>query len=102
MTRILVIIDAAHLASARALLEQPPFNHTPEQAAQTFVQADQGGAYFWLSAQVNDAAHAACIQLAAALPWVTVHEYDMDANPDFPRQWLAANGLQPFTPPVLP
>jgi hypothetical protein len=98
MTRILVIIDAEHLPSARALLEMEPFLQTPEQAAASFVRADQGGTRYWLSAQVSDTALAACQQLAAALPWAECHEYDLDTQPGFPAEWLTQNHLQPYTP----
>lgn len=100
MTRILVIIAADHLSSARALLEQPPFSQTPEQAAQTFVRADQDGTRYWLSAQVSEGTHAACQQLCTALPWAECLEYDLDTQPDFPHQWLAQHNLQPYAPTI--
>jgi hypothetical protein len=98
MTRILVIIEAEHLPSARALLEMEPFLQTPEQAATSFVQADQGDTRYWLSAQVSNEAMAACQQLASALPWAEWHEYDLDTQPDFPILKLAEMGLRPFEP----
>jgi len=98
MTRILVIIHAEHVPSARALLEMEPFNHTPEQAANSFVRADQGNTRYWLSGQVSDVALAACQQLASALPWAECHQYDLDTQPDFPILKLAEMGLRPFEP----
>lgn len=98
MMRILVIIATAHLDEARALLEQPPFSLSAEEAADTFVRADQGGTRYWLSGQVSDVALAACQQLASALPWAECHEYDLDAQPDFPMLKLAELGLRPFEP----
>ena len=100
MTRILVIIAADHLPSARALLEMEPFLQTAEQAATSFVRADQGGTRWWLSAQVSDEALAACQQLADALPWAECHEYDLDTQTGFPAAWLAQNGLEPYTPSI--
>ena len=98
MMRILVIIETAHLDEARALLEQPPFSLSAEEAADTFVRADQGNTRYWLSGQVSDVALAACQQLAAALPWAECHQYDLDAQPDFPILKLAEMGLRPFEP----
>lgn len=98
MMRILVIIETAHLDEARALLEKPPFSLSAEEAADTFVRADQGNTRYWLSGQVSDVALAACQQLAAALPWAECHVYDLDTQASFPAEWLTQNGLQPYMP----
>ena len=102
MKRILVIIHVEYLSFARSLLVQEPFNQTPEQAASSFIRADQGGTRYWLSAQVSDAAFAACKQLTEQLPWALCYVYNLDTQPGFPQQWLEQNGLQPFTPEMTP
>ena len=100
MTRVLVIIDAAHLPSARALLQSPPFSHTPEQAEQSFVRADAGDTKYWLSGNMTDATRDACLQLCAALAWADCYTYDLETEPDFPEQRLVAMGLQPYAPSI--
>lgn len=98
MMRILVIIETAHLDEARALLEKPPFSLSAEEAADTFVRADQGGTRYWLSGQVSDVALSACQQLASTLPWAECHQYDLDTQASFPAEWLTQNGLQLYMP----
>ena len=98
MTRILVIIEKTHLAEARALLQKASFGLAADEAATTFVRADAADTRYWLSAAVSDEARAACQQLATALPWAECHEYDLETQAGFPAEWLAQNGLQPYTP----
>lgn len=102
MTRGLVIILAEHVASARALLELPPFAQTPEQAAETFVPAGSPtgtapATHYWLSSQMSAQAWAGCQQLCTSLPWAECHAYD---DPGFPAAKLAELGLQPLTHPL--
>lgn len=107
MTRGLVIILAEHVASARALLELPPFAQTPEQAAETFVPAGSPtgtapATHYWLSSQMSDQAWAGCQQLCTSLPWAECHAYDGVNDPGFPASKLAELGLQPLAPVPLP
>lgn len=107
MTRGLLIITADHLPSARALAEAAPFSLPPEQAAQLFVPAGSAtgeapASHYWASGLFTDEQWAALQQLQSALPWAQTHPYDLATQPGFPRQWLAQNGLQPFTPEMTP
>ncbi len=108
-TRALVITLAEHLASARALLEMPPFSQTPEQAMETLVPAGSptGAApatHYWLSSEMSPDAWAGCQQLCASpsIPWAECHSYDAATNPGFPAAKLAELGLQPLIPMPLP
>lgn len=103
MSRVLVIIAAEHVASARALLEVAPFNQTPEQAAGTFVAAGSAtgevpATHWWLSAEVSETSLAACRGLCEQLPWAECHEYDLRTEPGRPLGVLADLGLQPMRP----
>jgi len=101
MTRIVIIILADHVASARALATASPFLLTEEQAAALFVEAGSptGNApatHYW-AAGLFDAAQWSAIQgLAMLLPWADCHEYDGDTQPAFPFTQLATLGLQPM------
>lgn len=106
-TRALVIILAEHLASARALLELPPFSQTPEQALETFVPAGSPtgatpATHYWLSSEMSPAAWAGCQQLCQSLPWAECTAYDAATDPGFPAAKLAEMGLQPLIPTPLP
>lgn len=103
MNRVLVIIVAEHVASARALLELEPFNLTPEEAASTFVSAGSPtgtspATHWWLCAQVSDSVRSACSALCRQLSWAFYHEYDMLEEPGAPMAVLASLGLQPMKP----
>lgn len=101
MTRAVVIIQAEHLASARALATASPFSLTEEEAAQLFVPAgsptgDAPVTHYWI-AGLFDLTYWNAIQgLAMLLPWADCHAYDMDADPAFPFTQLASLGLQPM------
>jgi len=105
MNRAIVIVEAAYLAAARSLLQQEPFNQTPEEAAETFVPmgSPTGNApatYYWLSAELSDAALAACQQLCTALSWATCHSYNAEANPQTPSDIRTNMSLQPIKPQI--
>ena len=104
MTRALLIILAEHVASARALATASPFNLTTEEAAQLFVPAGSAtgqapASHYWASGQFNEASWAAIQGLAMLLHWAECHVYDLNANPDFPQQQLAALNLLPLEVP---
>ncbi len=106
-TRALVIIEADHLADARGMLLQPPFNHSAEQAATTFVPAgsptgDAPATHWWLSSEMSAEAWAACQQVCASLPWAQCSDYDSTQAPAYPKQKLSELGLQPIHSVILP
>lgn len=100
-TRALVIIEAAHLADARNLLLQPPFSHTAEEAADTFVPAGSASgagpaSHWWLSAALRDESWTDCEQMCGALGWAQCFAYDLAAAPGFPEAKLNEMGLKPL------
>lgn len=102
MNRILVIIEAGHVESARALLQVPPFEQTAEQAETTFVPAgsptgQRPATHFWCSSDMTPESWAACQHLCAQIAWAQCFEYDLAIEPDFPAKQLALLGLNPLT-----
>jgi hypothetical protein len=103
MNRALLIITAAHVASARAMAEAPPFGLSAADAAALFVPAGSAdgtspASHYWASGIFTTEQLAALQQLASALPWAECHQYDLDTQASFPAEWLTQNGLQPLTP----
>lgn len=103
VNRILVIIEAGHVESARALLQVPPFEQTAEQAETTFVPAgsptgQRPATHFWCSSDMTPESWAACQQLCSGLPWAECFEYDAATAPGLPAQKLAELGLQSIHP----
>lgn len=101
MTRGLVIITADHLASARALATAAPFSLDEEAAAKMFQPAGsptgaEPATHCWAAGLFTAPQWAALVQLAAALDWAELHEYDIDTQPGFPAVKLAGLGLQPM------
>jgi hypothetical protein len=106
MTRSLLIITADHLPSARALAEAAPFSLASEDAAQLFVPAGSAdgsapATHYWASGVFTPAQLDALQQLATALPWAELHEYDLDTEPQKPWEVLTDMGLQSLKP-VMP
>lgn len=103
MIRALVIIEAAHLATARGVLTQPPFDQSPEQAAESFVPmgSPDGSApatHYWLSAMFRPEAWTAAQAACSQLPWASCFDYTALAFPALKR---AEMGLQPLLPQPL-
>lgn len=100
MTRGLIIVKAANVEQARTLAQQPPFEVLPETAAAFLVPANAVYAedgmtlatpatLYWASGAFEDAFWAAVVQAAEVYDWGGAWEYDLDADPDFPRTKLA-------------
>jgi len=92
MIRALVIIEAEHLATARGMLTQSPFDQTAEQAAESFVPmgsptGHEPATHYWLSAQFRPEAW------TAAQAWASCFDY---TAPAFPALKRAEMGLQPL------
>lgn len=99
MTRALLIIQAEHVASARALAMATPFNLTEEEAANLFVPAgsptgDAPATHYWVAGLFTPIYWNAIQGLAMLLPWANCHTYDLGTQPDFPDIQLASLGLQ--------
>jgi hypothetical protein len=107
MNRALLIITAAHVASARAMAEVPPFSLSAADAAALFVPAGSAdgtapATHYWASGIFTTEQLAALHQLADSLPWAECHEYDSDTEPQKPWPILTAMGLTPMLPPDFP
>ena len=94
----LVIIEAAHLATARGMLQMSPFDQSPEAAAQSFVPmgsptGHEPATHYWLSAMFRPEAWTAAQTACDALPWASCFEY---SEPSFPALKRAGMGLQPL------
>jgi hypothetical protein len=103
MVRSLLRITPAHVASARALGEVPPFSLPADEADNLFVPAghlpgSQTIELYWAAGVFTAEQAAALQQLAASLPWAQYDEYDLQTQPGFPQAKLAEMGLEPFTP----
>lgn len=103
MIRAIVIIEAAHLATARGMLTQSPFDQSPEAAAQSFVPmgsptGHEPATHYWLSAMFRPEAWTAAQTACDALPWASCFEY---SEPSFPALKRAGMGLQPLIPQPL-
>lgn len=101
MIRALLIFTAEHVASARAIAEQSPFNLSADNAAQLFVPCgsptgDAPATHYWAAGLFSEAQAAALQQLSDSLPWAEYFEYDLKTQPGFPRKKLAEMGLQPL------
>ena len=99
MTRALLIIQADHVPSARALATATPFSLTEEEAANLFVPAgsptgDAPATHYWVAGLFTPIYWNAIQGLAMLLPWADCHAYDLDTQPDFPDTQLAALGLK--------
>jgi len=101
MTRGLLIIASAHIATARQLATQPPFSLDPVAADELFVPAGSAtgeppASHFWASGQFTEEQMEALHSLATSLPWAECHTYNLDTDPGFPFALLTAKGLQPL------
>lgn len=99
MTRALLIIQADHVASARALATAAPFSLTEQEAENLFVPAGSPtglapATHFWSSGSFTTEFWQAIQQLSQLLPWAECHAYDLDAQPHFPDEQLDSLGLQ--------
>lgn len=107
MIRALLRISPAHVASARAMAEVPPFSLAPDDAAKLFVPAgclpgSQEVALYWAAGLFTEEQATALQQLATSLPWAEYDEYSLKTQPSFPAEKLAEMGLVPFTPQYPP
>lgn len=104
MTRALLIIQADHVDSARALATASPFSLTAEEAELLFVPtASPTGAlpatHWCLSGDFSETHWNAIQGLAMLLPWADCHAYDLLTQPNFMRERLAALNLLPVEVP---
>jgi len=99
MTRLLLIIKAEYLSSARAMAEDAPFSLTAEEAARMFVPAGSAdgippATHYWASGVFTQEQEFALAHLSSSLPWAEMHAYDLTSAPQKPLEILAAAGLQ--------
>lgn len=100
MPYAVVIIEAAHLPSARAIAESA-FDVDADQAAREFVPAastdgSEPATHWWLATKFTDAQYTELKQLEAALTWARVEAYDNCENPLRPVQVLSEMQLTPM------
>lgn len=106
MTRLLIIIAAEHLLSARALAGAAPFSLSEADAAALFVPAGSPTgelpATHWWAAGLFTVEQVQALQtLDATVSWGSVQMYDLTEAPGRPMEALEKMGLQPLTP-VMP
>lgn len=100
MPYALVIIEAAHVASARALAEGE-FGLPAEVADKEFVPAASAdgnlpASHWWLATKFSDEGFAKLKQLEAVVGWAHCEAYDLGNDPLRPWAILAELGLQPL------
>lgn len=100
MPYALVLIEAAHVASARALAEGE-FGLPAEVADKEFVPAasptgDLPATHWWLATKFSDEGFAKLKQLEAVTGWAHAESYDLDTEPLRPWAILAELGLRPI------
>lgn len=100
MPYAVVIIQATHLESARALAEGE-FGLPADVAAQEFVPAGSPtgalpATHWWLATRFTDESYAKLLQLETIVSWANVEAYDLDTEPLKPWEILSQMGLQPL------
>jgi hypothetical protein len=99
MTRLLLIIKAEYLSSARAMAEDAPFSLTAEEAARMFVPAGSAdgrppATHYWASGVFTQEHGLALANLSSSLPGADMEDYDIQTDPTFPQRRLEELGLQ--------
>ena len=100
MSYVLVIIEASHVESARALAEGE-FGLSAEVAGKEFVPAASADAkapatHWWLATRFPDEAFERLTQLESVVGWAHVEAYDPDTEPLRPWVILEERGLKPI------
>ena len=100
MPYAIVIVEADHVASARALAEGE-FGLSAEVADKEFVPAasptgNLPATHWWLATKFSDEGFAKLKQLDAVTGWAHAEAYDLDNDPLRPWAVLAELGLQPL------